>query len=252
MLIIPSLANRQRSSRGKMLCCSNAVRNLAFSKQPSDINLCKVVTTDSTSPYKILLKFSYAIYTFCLLFLVLSCSPSTLFPSFLAEPIKLMGQKYISTSLYYPTWGPFPAIQSLNNWIFLGNSKFISHNFILIIPKFSSSFAFQLTFQVGSWLPHTLNNPFRVCIVECYKLPMEDKHTIFRTRFPMGDSVIFGTLHHTGHLKTNFIYTSAWMTFVTFRSAQMMCDHVLQQLPWKVPTSSARLLLARGSSVCPN
>ena len=37
-----------------------------------------------------------------------------------------------------------------------------------------------------------------------------------------------------------------------FRSAQMMCNHVLQQLPWKAPASSARLLLACGSSVWPN
>ena len=191
----------------------------------------------------------------------------------------------------------------------------------LIIPKFPSTFAFQLPLQVGSWLPHTLNNPFSGCIVECYKLPMEDKYTIFGARFPRGDSVvtivlifgvhlgqlpmedlhstnycnyqlrnnntvphgrwaadshqhslsssdstpwkmssglssaqsvIFCTLHHTGDLKTNFIYTSAWMTFVTLRSAQMMCDHVLQQLPWKAPTSSARLLLVRGSSVWPS
>ena len=119
-------------------------------------------------------------------------------------------------NIIYPTCGPFPAIQSLNNWTCSGNSEFISHNFILIIPKFSSIFAFQLPFQVGIWLPHTLNNPFSVCIVECYKLPMEDKHTIFGARFLMGVSVvtimlIFGV--HLGQLPMEDLHNTNYCNY---------------------------------------
>ena len=151
---------------------------------------------------------------------------------------------------------------------------------------------------------------------------MEDKHTIFGARFPMGDSavtliLIFGVhlgqlpmedLHSTlyycncQHRNNNTVPHGRWAAdchqhslsslvqypmedeqrtvistvchlqyiasyrwpqdkiylhislndLCDFRSAQMMCNHVLQQLPWTTPTSSARLLLARGSSVWPN
>ena len=81
-----------------------------------------------------------------------------------------------STSIaFINVWDIGPTQQFIRQDIkrlreFYGNSKFISHNFILIIPKFSSTIAFQLPFKVGGWLPNTLNNPFSVCIVECYKL----------------------------------------------------------------------------------
>ena len=41
------------------------------------------------------------------------------------------------------------------------------------------------------------------------------------------------------------------MIIVTVQSSQVMCNHVMSQLLWKAPTSSARLKLVRGSSVWP-
>ena len=75
-------------------------------------------------------------------------------------------------------------------------------------------------------------------------VPSEDEQ-----RTVTAQSVIFGT--PSGNNKTNLSHTSACMIIVTVRSSQVMCNHVLSQLLWKAPTSSARLKLARGSSVWP-
>ena len=80
--------------------------------------------------------------------------------------------------------------------------------------------------------------------------PMEDEqrtvistvcHLWYSTPWKMSSglssaqSVIFGTLHHTGDLKTKFIYTSAWMTFVTLGQrrwcAIMSYSNYLGRLP---------------------
>ena len=61
---------------------------------------------------------------------------------------------------------------------------------ILTDPHIQQRSSFLSDLLSKAWLPHTFNNPFSVFIVGCYKHPMEDKHTIFRVRFPMGDSAV--------------------------------------------------------------
>ena len=112
----------------------------------------------------------------------------------------------------------------------MGNSKFISHNFILIIPKFLAPLLFSYPSKLEAWLPHTFNNPFSVCIVECYKLPMDDKHTIFGARFPTGDSAVTIMLIlgvHLGQLPMGDLHSTLY-----YCNCQLRINHMVPHGRW--------------------